>query len=69
LGVLLLTFFAFLAIGVIGEGSLGKVQILLGELFVVVPAYLFVRWRKYEVTAVFRIRPVGWRLVIVSWIG
>ena len=67
MGVLLLTFFAFLAIGVIGEGSLGKVQILLGELFVVVPAYLFVRWRKYEVTAVFRIRPVGWRLVIVSF--
>lgn len=67
LGVLLLTFFAFLAIGVIGEGSLGKAQILLGELFVVVPAYLFVRWRKYDVTTIFRIRPVGWRIVIASF--
>ncbi len=66
LGVLLLTFFAFLAIGVIGEGSLGKVQILLGELFVLVPAYLFARWRKYDVRMVFRIRPISWRLVMAS---
>lgn len=66
LGILAITFFAFLVVGLIGEGTLGKEQILLGEAFVVAPAYLYVRWRKYETKTVFRLRPVRGRVIAAS---
>jgi len=64
--VLLLTFFAFVGVSFLGERALGKGQILLGEAFAVVPAYLYVRWRRYNPALIFRLRPVGWRLAMTS---
>jgi hypothetical protein len=66
LGVLLLTFFAFLSVSLISDSALGKTQILLGEIFVLVPAYLYVRWRNYSPAVIFRLRPVSWRIVMTS---
>lgn len=66
LGVLLLTFFLFLIVGLIGEGALGKTQILLGEASILLPAYIYLRWRNYEPMKVFRVRPVGWRILAMS---
>jgi membrane protease YdiL (CAAX protease family) len=66
LGILAITFFAFLVVGLVGEGTLGKEQILLGEALVIAPAYLYARLRNYETKAVFRLHTVRFRVVAVS---
>jgi len=64
--ILFITFLIFISVGLLGELVLGKIQILLGELFLLVPAYLYVRWRRFMPEMIFRLRPVGWRIILVS---
>lgn len=64
--ILFITFLIFVSVGLLGELVLGKIQILLGELFLLAPAYLYVRWRRFMPALIFRLRPVGWRIIMVS---
>jgi len=64
--VLVLTFIAFASVSLLGESALGKVQILLGEAFVLIPALLYSRWRRFPLLQLFRVRRVGWRVMVAS---
>lgn len=66
IAVLLFTFIAFASVSLLGERALGKVQILLGEVFILVPAYLYARWRHYRLSLIFRLRPISLRVAWVS---
>lgn len=66
LAVLFFTFIAFVSVSLLGEQAVGKIQILLGEVFILLPAYLYTRWRRYRPAVVFRVRLISWRVTAAS---
>lgn len=64
--VLFVTFVAFASVSLLGELAVGKVQILLGEVFILLPAYVYARWKRYAPALIFRLRRVGWRIIAAS---
>jgi len=53
-------------VGFLGNFSNNKWPVLLGELLLPLPAYLFLRFRHYHVRQIFRLHPVSWRLMYLS---
>jgi membrane protease YdiL (CAAX protease family) len=53
-------------VGFLGTATTSKWPILLGELLLPLPAYLYLRFSRYNIRQIFRLNPVGWRLMILS---
>lgn len=64
--VLLLTAIPLVFAGFLSERTLAKWPLLLGELALLVPAYFYMRRRRLDYRVIFRLRPVGGRIIGVS---
>lgn len=64
--VLLLSSIPLVIAGFLSERTLTKWPLLFGELSLLVPAYLYLRYKKLAVRTVFRLNPVSWRVVAVT---
>jgi len=64
--VLLITVLVFLASSVFGNLTLGKWPLLIGELTLLLPAFLYLRRYKYDYRRVFRLNPVSGRVVSLT---
>jgi membrane protease YdiL (CAAX protease family) len=53
-------------VGFFGTATTSKWPILLGELLLPLPAYLYLRFSRYNIRQIFRLNPVSWRLMILS---
>jgi len=53
-------------VGFLGNFSDGKWPILLGEMLLPLPAWLFLRYRRYNTRQIFRLHPVSRRLMYLS---
>lgn len=65
--VLLLSGIPYFAVGFLFQKTLAKWPLLLGELTLLVPAYIFLRRRGYNVRRVLRLNPVSKRIVVISF--
>ncbi|GEM_PF-529863 len=52
--------------GFLGNFSNSKWPVLLGELLLPLPAYIYLRFRRYDVRQIFRLQPVSRRLIYLS---
>jgi membrane protease YdiL (CAAX protease family) len=52
--------------GFLGNTAIGKWSLLLGELLLPLPAYLYLRFRRYNIRQVFRLNAVSGRLIALS---
>lgn len=65
--VLLITFALLIVVSGIGfVSSNTKLNLLIGEIFTILPAVLFLRYKNYSIPIVLRLRPISLRLVLVS---
>lgn len=66
--ILIFTFTVFLYVlaGFLGDFALGKWQLLIGEFILPLPAYLYLRFYRYDVRLVFRLNPVSGRIAGLS---
>lgn len=64
--VIFITFILLFIIWGIGGNDGSKSSLMLYELFTIIPAFIYLRYRKYSVRLVFRLRPVSWRMLAVS---
>lgn len=54
-------------VGFLGKAAASKWAILLGELLMLLPAYLFLHFKQFNMRKIFRLHPVSRRLVILSF--
>jgi len=65
--VLLLSGIPYFAVGFLFQSTLAKWPLLLGELTLLLPAYIFLRRKGYDVRRVFRLNPVSKRIIALSF--
>ncbi len=66
--VLLLSGIPYFAIGFLFQVTLAKWPLLLGELTLLLPAYIFLHRKGYNVRTVLRLNPVSKRLIVLSFV-
>ena len=64
--VLLVTVMLFLVASGLGQLTLAKWPLLIGELTLVLPAFLYLKLRRFSIRKVFRLSPVSWRVTATS---
>ncbi|MDZ7345112.1 MAG: CPBP family intramembrane metalloprotease [candidate division KSB1 bacterium] len=52
--------------GFMSHFALGKWPVLIGELILPLPAYLYLRFSGYDIRLIFRLNPVSWRLILLG---
>ena len=66
--ILLLTSLPYFAVGFLFQIILAKWLLVLGELALLLPAYIFLRRKGYNVATVLRLKPVSKRIMFLSFI-
>ncbi|MBD3386802.1 CPBP family intramembrane metalloprotease [candidate division KSB1 bacterium] len=65
--IFLVTFFMVMLIGVMLMRFLDQKFVLLAEVFIVIPAYVYVRYKHFSVKRVFRLNAISLRMGILSF--